>query len=147
MVSTFVGFLPTEAAASSTMGRDSATRVLRQSANCPGPGEHGSGTAEQVGANHQAADVAARAQDEPERGVGVDALGELGMVGEADDAETRIVGQAGVPEHLAHLVDAGLQPEAERTLRLMSLLMPRVRSPLKVAARLCKSWPRPPGGP
>src|ERR1700735_2816846 len=32
MVSTSLGFLPTEAAASSTMGRDSATRVLRQSA-------------------------------------------------------------------------------------------------------------------
>jgi hypothetical protein len=35
------------------------------------------------------------------------------MVGEADEVETRVVGSAGVPEHLAHLVDAALQPEAE----------------------------------
>jgi hypothetical protein len=36
MVSTSAGFLPAEAAASSMMGRDSATSVLRQSARCPG---------------------------------------------------------------------------------------------------------------
>ncbi len=35
------------------------------------------------------------------------------MVADADDVETRLVGEAGVPEHLVHLVDAGLQPEAE----------------------------------
>ena len=73
----------------------------------------GSGTAEQVCHDHRSGDVAGRAQNEPQRGVGVEALGEVGMVGEADDVETRVVGQAGVPEHLAHLVNAGLQPEAE----------------------------------
>jgi hypothetical protein len=56
------------------------------------------------------------AQNEPRGGVGVDALGEVGMVGEADDVETRGVGLAGVPEHLTHSVDAGLKPEAEEDL-------------------------------
>ena len=35
------------------------------------------------------------------------------MVVDADEIETRVVGEAGVPEHLAHLVDTILQPEAE----------------------------------
>ena len=35
------------------------------------------------------------------------------IVGEAHDVETGIVGEASMPEHLAHLVDTGLQPEAE----------------------------------
>jgi hypothetical protein len=36
MVPTSAGFLPSEAAASSMMSRDSATSVLRQSARCGG---------------------------------------------------------------------------------------------------------------
>ena len=52
----------------------------------------------------------------PKRGVGVEALGEVGMVADADDVETRFVGEAGVPEHFAHLVHAGLQPDAEKHL-------------------------------
>ena len=77
------------------------------------PGEYRSGTAQQVGHDHRSGDVAGCAQNEPQRGVGVDALGEVGMVADADEVETRLVGCAGVPEHLAHLLDAGLQPEAE----------------------------------
>ena len=38
------------------------------------------------------------------------------MVADADDVETRLVGQAGMLEHLADLVDAGLQPKAEEDL-------------------------------
>jgi len=49
----------------------------------------------------------------PKCGVGVDAIGEVGMVGETDDVEARVVGEPGVLEQFAHLVDAGLQPEAE----------------------------------
>ena len=90
---------------------DTTARDRRQSRD--GPGEDGSGTAEQVRHDHRSGDVAGCAQNEPQRGVGVEALGEVGMVGDADDVETRFVGEAGVPEHLAHLVDAGLQPEAE----------------------------------
>jgi hypothetical protein len=78
--------------------------------------EDGSGTAEQVRHDHRSGYVAGRAQNEPESGVGVDALGEVGMVADADHVESRIVGQAGVPEHLAHLVVAGLQPEPEEDL-------------------------------
>jgi hypothetical protein len=46
-------------------------------------------------------------------GVGVEAFGELGMVADPHEVEACIVGEVGVPEHLAHLVDAGLQPETE----------------------------------
>ena len=49
----------------------------------------------------------------PERGVGVDTLGEVGMIADADQVEAGVVGEAGMPEHLAHLADAALQPEAE----------------------------------
>ena len=35
------------------------------------------------------------------------------MVRQADNVETRFVGYAGVSQYLAHLVDAGLQPDAE----------------------------------
>ena len=38
------------------------------------------------------------------------------MVADADQVEARLVGEAGVPEHLAHLVDAGLQPKAKEDL-------------------------------
>ena len=57
--------------------------------------------------------LAGRAENEPQRGVGVEPLGEVGMVADADEVETRLVGEAGVPEHLTHLVDAVLQAEAE----------------------------------
>ena len=35
------------------------------------------------------------------------------MVADADEVETRLIGHTGVPEHLAHLVDAGLQLEVK----------------------------------
>jgi hypothetical protein len=35
------------------------------------------------------------------------------VVGKGDDIETGVVGESGLPEHLAHLVDAGLEPEAK----------------------------------
>ena len=60
-----------------------------------------------------AGDVAGCAQNEPQRGVGVEAVGEVGMVVDADEVETRLVGYSGMREHLAHLVDFVLQPEAE----------------------------------
>jgi len=34
----------------------------------------------------------------PNAAVGVEAVGEIGMVGEADDVEARFVGEAGVPQ-------------------------------------------------
>jgi hypothetical protein len=40
------------------------------------------------------------------------------MIADADDVETRVVGHPGVPKHLAHLVDTGLQAEAEADFRL-----------------------------
>jgi hypothetical protein len=36
------------------------------------------------------------------------------MVGEADDVQARVVGEAGVPEHLDYLVDSVFQPEAKQ---------------------------------
>ena len=35
------------------------------------------------------------------------------MVVDTEEVETRVVGEASVLKHLAQLVDAGLQPEAE----------------------------------
>ena len=56
------------------------------------------------------------AKTNPDRGVGVDALSEVGMMGEVHDVETGIVGDASMPEQLAHLVDTGLQSEAEENI-------------------------------
>ena len=60
---------------------ETTARDRRQSRD--GPGENGSGTAEQVRHDHRGGDVAGCAQNEPQCGVGVDALGEVGMVGKA----------------------------------------------------------------
>jgi hypothetical protein len=35
------------------------------------------------------------------------------VIAEAENVKTSLVGEAGVPEHLAHLVDAVLQPDSE----------------------------------
>ena len=74
----------------------------------------GSGAAEQVCHDHRSADVRGSSQDERQCGIGVDAFGEVGMVGEADYIKTGVVGEAGMREYLMHLVDAGLQPETEK---------------------------------
>jgi hypothetical protein len=47
-------------------------------------------------------------------------FGEVGMVADTKKVETRLIGEAGVPEHLAHLVDAGLKPDAEEDLLMRS---------------------------
>ena len=52
----------------------------------------------------------------PDRGVGVEALGEVRVIADADDVETRFVGEPGVSKHFSHLVDAVLQPDAEKHL-------------------------------
>ena len=75
--------------------------------------EDGSGTAEQVRHEHRTGDVCGCAQDEPQCGVGVDAFGEVGVVADADEVEAGVIGDASVPEHLAHLADSDLQAEAE----------------------------------
>jgi hypothetical protein len=42
------------------------------------------------------------------------------MVADTKNVETRLVGEAGMLEHLAHLVDAGLKPETEEDFVLRS---------------------------
>src|SRR6202034_1051589 len=79
----------------------------------------------QVRHDHRGGDVAGSPQNDPHRGVGVETLGEVGMIADADDVETRVVGHPGVPKHLAHLVDTGLQPEAEAALRLCVHVAPK----------------------
>ena len=81
-----------------------------------GPGEYRSGTAQQIRHDHRRADVAGCAENEPHCGVGVEAVGEVGMVVDADEVETRLVGYSGAREHLAHLLDFVLQPEAKENL-------------------------------
>jgi hypothetical protein len=93
---------------------ETTARDRRQS--CDRPGQDGSGPAEQVGHDRCSGDAAGGAQDEPERGVGVEAVGEVGMVVEADQVEACVVGEASVPEHLVHLVHSVFQPEAEEDL-------------------------------
>ena len=61
---------------------------------CHGPGQNRSRTAEQICHDHRSPDVAGCAQDEPQRGVGVDTLGEVGMIADADQVEAGVVGPA-----------------------------------------------------
>ena len=65
----------------------------------------------------------------PERGVGVEPLGEVGMVADADEVETSVVREASMPDHLAHLVDTDLQPEAEENFVAVSHETHSIRTP------------------
>ncbi len=50
------------------------------------------------------------------------------MVADADEVETSVVREASMPDHLAHLVDTDLQPEAEENFVAVSHETHSIRS-------------------
>jgi hypothetical protein len=58
-------------------------------------------------------------QDEPERGVGVQPVGEVRVIREADQVQPVTVGLGGVLEQGIDGAGAGLQPEAEQHLAVV----------------------------
>lgn len=93
--------------------------------------ENGSGSPEQVGHDHGCGDVVGSTRNEARRRVGVEALGEVRVIADAHDVKIHVICGAGEPQHLADLVDTGLQSETEEDLSMVS------HKPIQSGSRSC----------